>query len=47
LKYGQKVNVTYEEIYRSTYKDVDGDGKKDLVSKVSAGYKFLDANPKE
>lgn len=46
LHEGQKVDVTYKEIYTATYKDVNGDGKEDLVSRVLVNLDFLDANPK-
>lgn len=37
------VEMTYREVFRSTYDDTDGDGKKDdLVEKVSLGYQILD-----
>lgn len=39
-------DVTYREVYRLTYDDIDGDGKTDLVNKVLTDYKFLDAQPK-
>ncbi|HIG94074.1 MAG: hypothetical protein QT05_C0030G0012 [archaeon GW2011_AR13] len=47
LQNNQEVDVTYKEIYRTTYDDIDGDGKRDLVEKVLTGFDFLDANPKE
>lgn len=47
LQDGQEVDVTYKEIYRTTYKDTDGDGKKDLIERVLIGFDFLDANPKK
>ncbi len=47
LQDGQEVDVTYKEIYRETYDDIDGDGKKDLVERVLTGFDFLDANPKK
>ena len=48
LKEGQEVDVTYKEIYRTTYEeDKDGDGEKDLVERVLTGFDFLDAQPKE
>ncbi len=46
LEEGQKVDVTYKEIYKSVYDDVDGDGENDLVSKTLIKYDFLDAQPK-
>ena len=47
LQNNQGVDVTYKEIYRTTYDDIDGDGKNDLVERVLTGFDFLDANPKE
>ena len=45
LTTGQKVNVTYHEIYRSTYKDTNNDGKKELVEKHLVKYDFRNAEP--
>ena len=39
------IDVSYRERYRSTYEDIDGDGKDDLVKRVLTGYEFVDANP--
>ena len=39
------VQVTYQEMFRSTYQDIDGDGKEDLTGKTLTGYKFVDAQP--
>lgn len=47
LQEGQEVDITYKEIYRATYDDIDGDGKKDLVERVLTGFDFLDAQPKK
>ena len=47
LQNNQGVDVTYKEIYRTTYDDIDGDGKNDLVERVLTGFDFLDANPKK
>jgi hypothetical protein len=47
LKEGQKVDVTYKEVYRAFYKDTNNDGKKELVKRKLINYKFLDANPSE
>ena len=44
---GQKVDVTYREIYKTIYNDKDGDGKKDLVERILVNYDFLGAEPKE
>ena len=41
------VEVSYREKFRSAYKDIDKDGKKDLVEKISVGYDLLDAQPRE
>lgn|GEM_PF-1222149 len=46
LKEGENVDVTYNEIYRATYDDVNKDGKKELTERVLVGYDFLDAQPK-
>lgn len=44
---GSSVNITYREMYRNTYDDIDGDGKKDLVKAVLTGFDVLDVNPKK
>ena len=46
LKEGEEVTVSYKELYKSTYRDIDDDGKKDLVERKLSGYDFLDAQPK-
>ncbi len=46
LSEGQEVDVSYREVYKSVYDDVDGDGEKDLVSRALIKYDFLDAKPK-
>ena len=43
---GQEVNVFYKNVYSATYDDVDGDGRKDLVSRTLVDYSFLQADPK-
>jgi len=41
------MNVSYREIYRLTYDDLNKDGTKELVGREFIGYEFLDiANPK-
>ncbi|MCB9358860.1 hypothetical protein H6503_02930 [Candidatus Woesearchaeota archaeon] len=40
------VKVTYRERFRSTYDDIDKDGEKELVERVSCGYKLLNVQPK-
>lgn len=47
LKEGQKVDVSYKEVYGAFYKDTNNDGEKELVKRKLVNYKFLDANPKE
>ncbi len=47
LKENQEVDVTYMELYKSTYRDIDNDGKKDLVERRLVKYDFLDAQPKK
>lgn len=41
-----EVDVTYKEIYRVVYDDIDKDGKKEVIEKVLTGRDFLDAQPK-
>jgi len=43
---GQDVDVTYKEIYEATYKDLNNDGKRDLVERKLVKYDFLNAQPK-
>lgn len=43
---GQDVDVAYKEIYEATYKDLNNDGKRDLVERKLVKYDFLDAQPK-
>lgn len=40
------VDVTYRELFKATYQDLDKDGKKELTSRVLVGYDFLDAVPR-
>jgi len=40
---GQPVDVTFRELFRVTYQDLDKDGKKEVTSRVLVGYDFLDA----
>jgi hypothetical protein len=47
LEKGQKVDVSYKEIYRAFYKDINKDGKKELVKKTLVDTEFLDANLRE
>jgi len=47
LQEGQDVDVTYREIFESTYEDIDKDGKKDLIKRKLIAYDFLDAQLKE
>lgn len=44
---GSEVDVTYKEIYRVTYDDVDKDGKKEVIERVLVDYDFLNALPKK
>jgi hypothetical protein len=46
LEQGQKVDVSYQEVYRAFYKDTNDDKEKELVKRKLIDYKFLDANPK-
>lgn len=41
-----EVDVTYRELYQTTYRDTDGDGKKDIIEKKLVKYDFLDAQQK-
>lgn len=43
---GDSVTVSYKEMYKSTYKDTDCDGKKELIHKSLIGYDFLEAQLK-
>ena len=43
---GDSVTVSYKEIYRSTYKDTDGDGKRELINRSLVGNYLLDAQLK-
>ncbi len=45
LSQGQEVDISYREVFNSVYDDIDGDGKKDLVSRTLVDYDFLDAQP--
>lgn len=47
LEKGQKVDVSYKEVYNAFYKDINKDGKKELVKKIKIGKEFVDANPKD
>ena len=47
LEEGKKVDVSYKEIYKAVYDDVDGDGEKDLLSRDLVDRDFLDAQPKQ
>ena len=47
LSEGHEVVVTYKEIFKSTYQDTDGDGKKEVIKRELVAYDFLDAQPKE
>lgn len=38
-------DVTYREVYKLTYDDLDGDGKKELLERKLKEYEFLDAQP--
>lgn len=45
FKEGDKVNISYKEIYRVTYKDKNNDGKKEVVERALIKLDFLDATP--
>jgi hypothetical protein len=47
LEENQKVDVSYQEVYRAFYKDIHNNNEKELVKRKLISYKFLDANPKE
>ncbi len=47
LKEGQRVEVTYRELFDSVYEDPDKDDKPDLVKRTLVGYDFLDAVPQQ
>jgi len=47
LREGQEVDLAYKELYRTTYDDIDRDGKQDLIEKLVTGYSIIDANPKK
>jgi len=47
LDVGSVVDVSYKEIYKCTYDDLDGDGKKDLVKKVLKKQEILEIKLKE
>jgi hypothetical protein len=46
LQEGEDVDVTYREIYETTYQDYDKDGKKEFIERKLIDYDFLDAQPK-
>ncbi len=41
-----KADVSYREVFKSTWDDTDGDGKKELLEKKLVKYEFIDAQPK-
>lgn len=43
---GDSAEVSYREIYLTTFDDLDKDGKKEQIGKVLEGYQFIDAQPK-
>ncbi len=43
---GDSVSVSYKEVYKSTYKDTNDDGKEELIKKSLVDYDFLDAQLK-
>lgn len=43
----QEVDVSYNEIYLSTYEDRNGDGKKELIERKLIDYDFIDAQLKK
>ena len=43
---GDTVDVSYRELFMRTYKDTDGDGKRELIAEKFLDYDFLDANKK-
>lgn len=43
---GQNVDISYREVFKSVYDDIDGDGKDDLLERKLIDYDFLDAQPK-
>jgi hypothetical protein len=47
LKTGELVDVTYKEIYRTTYEDVKGTKKHEVIERVLVDFDFLDAQPRE
>ena len=46
LSENDEVIVQYREMYKNTYKDIDDDGKKDLIESHLISYDFLDAQRK-
>ena len=40
---GDSVDISYKELYRSTYEDTNDDGEKELVKRELIDYDFLDA----
>lgn len=46
LETNQLADVTYKEIYRATYEDIENSRNHKLTSRVLTGFDFLDAQPK-
>ena len=46
FKEGDNADVSYREIYKLTFEDLNKDGIKEQTSKYLEGYKFIDATPK-
>lgn len=46
FRLNDSVEVGYREVYNSRYKNIDKDGKKELIERRLIGYEFLNAQPK-
>jgi hypothetical protein len=46
LQTNQLVDVTYKEIYRTTYEDIEGSKEHKVTQRVLTGFDFLEAIPK-
>ena len=42
---GDLADVSYREMYKSIYDDINKDGQKELLKRELDGYKFIDAQP--
>ncbi len=47
FKEGDTADVSYREVYKLIFEDLDKDGKKEQIGRVFDGYEFEDACPKQ